>query len=143
MCRCNISCRSEALSEHPVHHSCAYIPYDRRLYSYISTSSHTCMGHAHACAAKQSELVRRCIATTALFAQGTSCCWPAGWIRLPVCRTILEWIQSYTWTRFGFVRGFVVDNCQLPRRFSADNARTEEQTTKRARDLPDKQFYNP
>lgn len=40
---------------------CAYIVH-------LYTIAHTCMHHAHACAAKQSELVRRCIATTALFA---------------------------------------------------------------------------
>lgn len=42
---------------------CAYI-----LHVYIAGTGHTRMQHAHACAAKQSELVRRCIATTALFA---------------------------------------------------------------------------
>lgn len=47
---------------------CAYIVH-------LYTAAHTCIQHAHACAAKQSELVRRCIATTALFAlSGTSCC---------------------------------------------------------------------
>lgn len=42
---------------------CAYI-----LHVYTAGTGHTRMQHAHACAAKQSELVRRCIATTALFA---------------------------------------------------------------------------
>lgn len=49
----------------------AYIPYVHTLYTARPYP------HAHACAAKQSELVRRCIATTALFALSPGCtsCW--------------------------------------------------------------------
>lgn len=66
---------------HPVerlYSVCAYILY---IYIYTAGTGHTRMQHAHAWAAKQSELVRRCIATTALFA--LSGVHPAGGLARP------------------------------------------------------------
>ena len=92
----------------------AYIPYVHIFYTYIPRTGHTCMQHAHACAAKQSELVRRCIATTCTLCSPVH---PAGGqspptsvsgrlacLSLPVSR---HYEQTHTRTRFGFVRGSV------------------------------------